>query len=64
MDYKFYTHSILLKASLLHDLLEDLPDTQADEIREIDHELAKAVDLVLEVTKSSQEPKEQYLLPV
>jgi len=24
LDYKFFTNSILLKASLLHDLLEDL----------------------------------------
>jgi len=34
----FYNDSILLKAYLLHDLLEDLPETQVNEIRWIDHE--------------------------
>jgi GTP pyrophosphokinase len=33
LDYKFYNNSILLKASLLHDFLEDLPeaDTHTDQ---------------------------------
>lgn len=61
LDYKFYTNSILLKASLLHDLLEDLPETQVDEIRWIDSEGAEVVGLVLEVTKRKDETKEQYL---
>ncbi|MDX9772784.1 MAG: hypothetical protein RBT02_05095 [Bacteroidales bacterium] len=61
LDYKFYTNSILLKASLLHDLLEDLPETQVDEIRWIDSEGAEVVGLVLEVTKRRDETKEQYL---
>ncbi len=61
LDYKFYNNSVLLKASLLHDLLEDMPDTQVDEIRWIDGEGTAVVDLVLEVTKRKDETKEQYL---
>ncbi len=61
LDYKFYDDSILLKASLLHDLLEDLPETQVDEIRWIDYEGHKVVELVLEVTKRKEETKIQFL---
>lgn len=61
LDYKFYNDSILLKASLLHDLLEDLPETQIDEIRWIDNESNKVVELVLEVTRSKVEAKQEYL---
>ena len=45
----------------LHDLLEDLPETQVDEIRWIDNEGNQVVNLVLEVTKQRAETKVQYL---
>ena len=61
MDYKYFYDAILLKAALLHDLLEDLPATQVEEIRGIDPEGHKVVDLVLEVTKRGDENKSQYL---
>lgn len=61
LDYKFYTNTILLKASLLHDLLEDLPETQVDEIRWIDSDGTAVVELVLEVTKRKDETKAEYL---
>jgi GTP pyrophosphokinase len=61
LDYKFFSDSILLKASLLHDFLEDLPDADVDEIRWIDHESKHVVELVLEVTKRKDETKSQYL---
>jgi GTP pyrophosphokinase len=61
LDYKYYNESILLKASLLHDLLEDLPSTQVDEIKWIDNESHKVVELVLEVTRREEETKVQYL---
>ena len=61
LDYKFYDKSILLKASLLHDFLEDLPEARVDEIRWIDHDGPQVVDLVLEVTKRKEESKVQYL---
>jgi GTP pyrophosphokinase len=61
LDYKFFENSVLLKASLLHDLLEDLPETQVDEIRWIDGDGSDVVRLVLEVTRRKEETKEQYL---
>lgn len=61
LDYKYYNNSVLLKSSLLHDLLEDLPETHINEIRWIDDESQRVVDLVLEVTKRSNETKPQYL---
>jgi GTP pyrophosphokinase len=64
LDYKFFDDSILLKASLLHDLLEDIPETRVDEIRCIDNESPRVVDLVLEVTKRKDEPKTEYLLRI
>lgn len=61
LDYKFYTNSVLLKASLLHDLLEEMPQTQIDEIRWIDSDGTAVVELVLEVTKRKDETKAEYL---
>lgn len=61
LDYKYFSDSVLLKASLLHDLLEDLPETQIDEIRWIDDDASQVVDLVLEVTRRADETKPQYL---
>lgn len=61
LDYKYYKSSVLLKASLLHDLLEDLPETELDEIRWIDHESQQVIELVLEVTKRKNETKAHYL---
>jgi GTP pyrophosphokinase len=61
LDYKFYDNSILLKASLLHDFLEDLPEARVDEIRWIDHEGSQVVELILEVTKRKEDSKFQYL---
>lgn len=60
-DYKYFNDSILLKASVIHDLLEDVPETQVDEIRHIDYEANEVVNLVLEVTRYRPETKEQYL---
>ncbi len=61
LDYKYFHDPVLLKASLLHDLLEDLPATKVDDIRRIDQDGSKVVDLVLEVTRKKDEPKEVYL---
>ncbi len=60
-DYKYFNDSVLLKASLIHDLLEDVPDTIIDEIRQTDDEGHRVVDLVLEVTKREDEEKTEYL---
>ena len=61
LDYKYFNDAVLLKASLLHDLLEDLPETEVEEIRKIDHDGKRVVNLVLEVTKRIDETKSQYL---
>ena len=61
LDYKFYNDPVLLKASLLHDFLEDLPEAQVDEVRQLDEDGNRVVELVLEVTKRKGETKARYL---
>jgi (p)ppGpp synthase/HD superfamily hydrolase len=61
LDYKYFNDSILLKASLIHDLLEDVPETQVDDIRYTDSEGSEVVDLVLEVTRRTDETKPEYM---
>jgi len=61
LDYKYFDNPILLKASLLHDFLEDLEAAKVDEIRWIDDDGPKVVDLVLQVTKRNGETKPEYL---
>lgn len=61
LDYHFVNDPVLLKAALLHDLFEELPETELDEIRYIDHDGPLVVDLVLEVTRRQDETKEGYL---
>jgi GTP pyrophosphokinase len=60
MDYG-YIDSILLKASLIHDLLEDVPELDRDSILSIDDESADVYKLVLEVTRRSIENKIDFL---
>ena len=61
LDYKYFSDPVLLKASLLHDLLEDMPSIRADAIRGIDDDGNDVVDLVMEVTKKPGESKSDYL---
>jgi len=62
LDYKYFDDSVLLKASLLHDLFEELVDCNLDEIRNIDKDGPAVVDLVLEVTRNEKiETKIEYL---
>lgn len=61
LDYHFTHDAVLLKAALLHDLFEELPETELDEIRQIDFDGHNVVNLVLEVTRSTTETKEEYL---
>lgn len=60
-DYKYFDDPILLKAALLHDLVEDLNSDELDEIRNIDEDGEEVVKLILEVTKKENETKEEYL---
>lgn len=60
MDYG-YIDSVLLKASVIHDLLEDVPDFRRDIILEADDESPEVYKLVLEVTRRPIETKEEFL---
>lgn len=60
MDYG-YIDSVLLKASLIHDLLEDAPETDPDSILTIDDESVEVYKLVLEVTRRPVENKAEFL---
>ena len=61
LDYKMFDDYVLLKASVIHDLLEDVPETNEHELRFIDDEANQVVDLVLEVTRPKGMPKATYL---
>lgn len=61
LDYQFTHDYVLLKAALLHDLFEELPETRLDEIRHIDADGPQVVELVLEVTRTDNETKSEYL---
>jgi GTP pyrophosphokinase len=60
IDYG-YIDSILLKASVIHDLIEDVPGFDRDRILEIDEESADVYKLVLEVTRRPIETKAEFL---
>lgn len=60
MDYG-YIDSVLLKAAVIHDLVEDVPDLDRDRILEIDDESQAVYQLVLEVTRRPVEPKNAFL---
>ena len=56
-----YTDSVLLKASLIHDVVEDVPDFDVNEILKIDSESEDVYKLVLEVTKEEGQSKGDFL---
>ena len=47
IDYKMLDDYVLLKAAVIHDLLEEVPETNVDELRQIDEQANEVVDLVL-----------------
>jgi GTP pyrophosphokinase len=61
LDYKLFDNYVLLKASVIHDLLEDVPETNMNELRQIDDQGYSVVDLVLEVTRPKNMSKAVYL---
>lgn len=61
LDYKIFDDYILLKASVIHDLLEDVPETNEMDIRCIDGQADDVLDLVKEVTRPEEMTKEDYL---
>jgi len=60
LDYG-YIDSVLLKASVIHDVIEDIPDFNRNQILEIDSESGQVYDLVMEVTKQEGQVKSEYL---
>jgi len=60
IDYH-YMDAILLKSSVIHDLIEDVKCTSYDEIRSIDKDGQQVLELVLEVTRRKTENKEEFL---
>jgi len=61
LDYKLFDDYVLLKASVIHDLFEDIPETNEKEIRSLDNQADQVVDLVLEVTRPKSMAKTNYL---
>jgi (p)ppGpp synthase/HD superfamily hydrolase len=60
IDYG-YIDSVLLKASVVHDLIEDVPDFNHNLLLQIDFESPAVYDLVLEVTRFPGETKGEFL---
>jgi len=61
IDYKLLKDPVLLKASLLHDLIEDCPETEIEKIRSIDSDANAVLELVDIVTKKEGETKQEFL---
>jgi (p)ppGpp synthase/HD superfamily hydrolase len=61
LDYKLFDDPILLKAAVIHDLIEDVPDTNQNDLRFIDNDANAVVDLVLEVTRPKNMVKTAFL---
>jgi (p)ppGpp synthase/HD superfamily hydrolase len=60
MDYG-YIDSVLLKASIIHDLVEDIPEYNRNVILAADWEAPQVYELVLEVTRREGESKGDFL---
>ena len=60
VDYG-YMESVLLKASLVHDVIEDVPDFNHNLLLSIDFESPAVYDLVLQVTRNPGETKAEFL---
>jgi len=60
IDYG-YIDSVLLKASLVHDVLEDIPEFNHNTLLRIDSEAHAVYNLVQEVTRRNGEKKTDFL---
>jgi (p)ppGpp synthase/HD superfamily hydrolase len=60
IDYG-YIDSVLLKASLVHDVVEDIPDFNHNLLLSIDYESPAVYDLILQVTRKPGETKPEFL---
>ena len=60
VDYG-YIDSVLLKASIVHDLFEDVPDFNRNILLQLDFESSLVYNLVMEVTRQESESKPEFL---
>jgi len=60
IDYG-YIDSVLLKASIVHDLFEDVPDFNRNLLLQLDYESSAVYELVMEVSRSPNETKPEFL---
>ena len=60
IDYG-YIDSVLLKASIVHDTVEDIEGFDKNQIIHADEEGADVLEIVLEVTRRQNEDKKQFL---
>jgi hypothetical protein len=60
LDYH-YMDPVLLKASIIHDIFEDVKCVTPEEIIGLDHDGQAVFDLVMEVTRRKEETKDDYL---
>ena len=60
VDYG-YIDSVLLKASIVHDILEDIPEFNHNLLISVDFEGHQVYELVREVTRSPDEVKSEFL---
>ncbi|MCM1406902.1 MAG: hypothetical protein NC176_00285 [Treponema brennaborense] len=60
IDYG-YIDSVLLKASVIHDVVEDIPGFDRELIKNVDADGADVLNLVLEVSKKDGQLKSEYL---
>ena len=60
IDYG-YIDSVLLKAAVVHDIIEDVPDFNHNLLLHVDFESPAVYDLVMEVTRQPDESKPNFL---
>jgi (p)ppGpp synthase/HD superfamily hydrolase len=60
MDYG-YIEPVLLKASIVHDLIEDIPDFNRNQLLSVDYDSPAVYELVLEVSRTEGETKAEFL---
>jgi GTP pyrophosphokinase len=61
LDYKLFDDYILLKAAVIHDLIEDVPETDERELRQIDEQANEVLNLVLELSRPKGMNKTLFL---
>jgi (p)ppGpp synthase/HD superfamily hydrolase len=63
IDYG-YTDPVLLKASIVHDVIEDVPNFSHNTLMNVDSDGPAVYDLVMQVTRQPDETKPEYLTRV